>query len=302
MKQKRWQGIFSVLVTPFKKNAEINFELFETLIEKNIKNGADGLIVCGSTGEFYTMSLEERISLFNCSVKKTSKRLPVIAGVSDLSMENCFELSKKAEKAGCDGILALPPIYATPDLRETEHFYTTLASQTKLPIMLYNSPKRTGVNLTPEFVHKISEMPQIVAIKDSSGDIRQLNDLCIKVKDKLSVFVGYETMIRPSLSIGCVGVVAMAHQLAGRLIREYFDACKDGNHSLADRLEPAVFAIYACFQSGSFYSGIKAVMSELGQEVGEPRKPLLAFTNTQLNKVRSILMNEDVKETIKELE
>lgn len=301
MNQRRWQGIFSVLVTPFEKNAEINFDLFEVLIDKNIKNGADGLIVCGSTGEFYTMSVEERIALFECCVKQTSKRIPIIAGVSDLSMENCFELSRQAEKAGCDGILALPPIYATPDLRETEHFYKTLTSHTKLPIMLYNSPKRTGVNLTPDFVHEISEMPQITAIKDSSGDIRQLNELCSRVKDKLSIFVGYETMIRSSFSIGCVGVVAMAHQLAGRLVREYFDACKGGNHSLADRLEPALFAIYACFQSGSFYSGIKAVMCELGQDVGGPRKPLLPFTSTQLNHVRSILKTKNVKEIIEEL-
>lgn len=289
MPKTDWQGIHSVLVTPFHPDGSIDFGRFAELAEANIANGADGLIVCGSTGEFYTMTVDERARLFAATVQAAAKRVPVIAGVSDLRNEVVLELCTAADRAGCDGILALPPIYAKPDLRETEHFYRRLAAATKLPVMLYNSPVRIGVNLTPDLVARLADIPNVVAIKDSSADIQQVTELCAVVKDRLAVFVGYETMIRAALPVGCVGVVAMAHQLSGRLVRTYFDACAAGDTEAADRLEPALFAIYRCFKAGSFYAGIKAVMNELGQPVGAPREPLLPFSDAQMASVRSIL-------------
>ena len=164
--------------------------------------------------------------------------------------------------------------------------------------MLYNSPARIGVNLTPDFVAGLADLPNVVAIKDSSADIQQVTELCARVKDKLAVFVGYETMIRAALPVGCVGVVAMAHQLSGKLVRAYYDACAVGDTATADRLEPALFAIYRCFKSGSFYAGIKAAMNELGQPVGIPREPLLPFSEAQQASVRTILADAKVREAI----
>lgn len=300
-KKTAWQGIHSVLVTPFLPEGPIDFPRFEELAEANIANGADGLIVCGSTGEFYAMSIEERVKLFEATVRVAAGRVPVLAGVSDLHTDVVVALSAAAEKAGCDGILALPPIYAKPDLREAEHFYRRVCGATGLPVMLYNSPARIGVNITPDLVARLAELPNVVAIKDSSADIQQVTELAARVKGELSVFVGYETMIRASLPLGVVGVVAMAHQLSGRLVRRYFDACKAGDVATADALEPALFAIYRCFKAGSFYAGIKAAMNTLGQPVGIPREPLLPFTDAQMASVEKILTDAGVAATIQKL-
>ncbi|MER8944311.1 4-hydroxy-tetrahydrodipicolinate synthase [Mesorhizobium sp. M0915] len=294
MSKTSWKGIHSVLVTPFTPDGRIDFERFKELALENIANGADGLIACGSTGEFYTMTVEERVSLFKATVEAAAGKVPVIAGVSDLRNDVVMGLCAAAEAAGCDGILALPPIYAKPDLRETELFYKRVAAATRLPIMLYNSPARIGVNMTPDLVSKLADIENVVAIKDSSADIQQVTELCAKVKDRLAVFVGYETMIRAALPVGCVGVVAMAHQLSGKLVRSYYDACVAGDILTIDRLEPAVFAIYRCFKAGSFYAGIKTVMALLGRPVGAPREPLLPYSEAQVETVRSILASADV--------
>lgn len=298
MAKTDWQGIHSVLVTPFDAEGRIDFDRFSELVDSNIRHGADGVIVCGSTGEFYTMSVPERSELFVATVAAAGGRVPVIAGVSDLRNAVVADLCGAAARAGCDGILALPPIYAKPDARETECFYRMIASRSDLPVMLYNSPARIGVNVTPDMVARLADLPNVVAIKDSSADIQQVSELCRKVGDRLAVFVGYETMIRAALPVGCVGVVAMAHQLSGRLVRRYFDACRKGDRAQADAMEPALFAIYDCFKSGSFYAGIKAVMNELGQPVGPPREPLLPFSDAQMAIVRTRLADAGVAAAI----
>lgn len=296
-----WQGIHSVLVTPFNDKGEIDMARFEAIAQTNIDNGADGLIVCGSTGEFYALSIEERRTLIAATISVAAGKVPVLVGVSDLHFDTVKQMNAISEKEGADGVLALPPIYAKPDAREAEHYYRQFAKTTALPIMLYNSPARIGVNITPDMVERLAELPNVAAIKDSSADIQQVTELARRVKDRLAVFVGYETMIRSTLPVGVTGVVAMAHQLAGKLVRAYYDACATGNYAEADRLEPALFAIYSCFKAGSFYAGIKAVMNELGFGVGEPREPLLPFTPAQQEAVRSRLAAADVRAVIASL-
>jgi 4-hydroxy-tetrahydrodipicolinate synthase len=293
-----WHGIHSVLVTPFGTDGVIDIGRFEELAQLNIDNGADGLIVCGSTGEFYALSLEERRRLIAATVSVAAGKVPVIVGVSDLQFDTVKQMNTISEKEGADGVLALPPIYAKPDAREAEHYYRQFAQSCGLPIMLYNSPARIGVNITPDLVERLADLPNVVAIKDSSADVQQVTELARRVKDKIAVFVGYETMIRSTLPVGCTGVVGMAHQLSGKLVRRYYDACLAGNEAEADRLEPALFAIYACFKSGSFYAGIKAVMNELGFGVGDPREPLLPFTQVQRDAVRSRLEAADIRNVI----
>ncbi|KAA0969359.1 4-hydroxy-tetrahydrodipicolinate synthase [Aureimonas fodinaquatilis] len=296
-----WQGIHSVLVTPFDEAGAIDIARYEALAQTNLDNGADGLIVCGSTGEFYALSIAERRKLITATVSVAAGKVPVLVGVSDLQFDTVKEMNGIAEAEGADGVLALPPIYAKPDAREAEHYYRQFAKTTALPIMLYNSPARIGVNITPDMVERLAELPNVAAIKDSSADIQQVTELARRVKDRLAVFVGYETMIRSTLPIGVTGVVAMAHQLSGKLVRNYYDACAQGNQAEADRLEPALFAIYACFKTGSFYAGIKAVMNELGFAVGDPREPLLPFSQSQQDAVRSRLEAANVRSVIASL-
>ena len=297
-----WSGIYSVAVTPFTETGAIDVERFLAFVDDSVSYGADGVIVAGSTGEFYTLTAAEKRTLYEQAVGLLSGRgVPVLAGISDLRVDEVIASCVAAVETGCAGGLLLPPIYAMPDAREIEAFYRRVATATPLRLMLYNSPRRAGVDLTPEIVDSLTDLPNVVAIKDSSGSIVRVSELCQRFGGRLDVFVGYETMIRAGLAVGAVGVVAMAHQVAGRLVRRYYDAVLAGEGGQIDRLESALFAVYQCFQSGSYYAAIKATMNALGHEAGDPRPPLLPLADPAVERIRGILSDAQVPELIAEL-
>ena len=295
-----WAGILSVVVTPFRQDSGLDLEHFETLLERNIATGADGLVIAGSTGEFYALDLTERRALLERAVRLAAGRVPVIAGVSDFRLSDVLAMCRAAVETGCAGGLLLPPIYAMPNPAEIAAFYGTVAGATPLPLMLYNSPRRAGVELTPDLVGRLAELSTVVAIKDSSASIVQVTELCCRFKHRLRIFVGYETMIRASLPLGVQGVVAMAHQTSGRLVRHYYDACRSGDAVTADRLEPALLAIYRCFQGGSYYAAIKEVMNRMGLKAGPPRPPLLPLAPEASARIEAILAEAGVRELVAE--
>lgn len=294
-----WQGVQSVLVTPFRADGAVDLDRFEALVDANIAHGASAVIACGSTGEFYAMTVAERTALYRAAVLTAAGRVPVIAGVADLRTDVVLDLCRAAEASGCDGLMALPPIYAMPGEAEIEHHFALIGAASGLPLMLYNSPRRVGVSMSPELVARLAaKIPAVCAIKDSSADILHLMELMRAIRGRLSVLVGYETLIRPALACGAQGVVAMAHQMAGGLVRAYFDACARVDRAEADRLEPGIFAIYRCFRLGSYYAGIKAAMNVLGLSVGEPRPPLLPYDRQQYAAVEAILQDASVRALI----
>lgn len=296
-----WSGIHSVVVTPFREDGGLDLDRFAALLERNLLAGADGLVVAGSTGEFYALDLAERRALLERAVRVAAGRVPVLAGVSDLRLADVLALCRAAADAGCAGGMLLPPIYAAPNAEEILAFYRTVAAATPLPLMLYNSPRRAGVELTPDLVGRLCELPTVAAIKDSSGSIVQVAELCHRFKRRLRVFVGYETMLRAGLALGAHGVVAMAHQATGRLVRRYHDACAAGDAATADRLEPALFAVYRCFQQGSYYAAVKQVMASLGHGAGPPRPPLLPLPRDARERIDAILREAGVRELVAEL-
>lgn len=284
-----WSGIFPVVVTPFKANNAIDEKRFLALIDEVIANGANGVVVAGSTGEFYTLSREERAALFKKAVSHVAGRVPVLAGTADLRVEDVVDACKSAHVAGCAGAMILPPIYAMPSAREIVAFFQHVAAACPLPLMLYNSPRRAGVDLTPTIVEQLATLPTVVAIKDSSASIVQVNELMQRVGDRLRVFVGYETMIVPARSLGVHGVIAMAHQIAGPLIRDYWAAAASSDHARIDALGRDVFAFYRCFQSGAYYAAIKETMHQLGRDAGLPRLPLLPLADEQKAAIAKII-------------
>ncbi|EIG61163.1 dihydrodipicolinate synthase family protein [Bradyrhizobium sp. WSM1253] len=283
-----WSGIFPVLVTPFGADGSINESRYKALIDEAITNGAQGIVAAGSTGEFYALTRHERARLYKLTVDHVAKRVPVLAGVADLRVEDVLEACQSAVAAGCAGGMILPPIYAMPSPREIVAFFEYISRNTSLPLMLYNSPRRAGVDITPALVEQLSAVPTVVAIKDSSGLINQVTELVQRVGNRVRVFVGYETMIVPARSVGAHGVVAMAHQIAGPLIRDYWIKALTGDKSL-DALGCDVFAFYRCFQSGAYYAAIKETMSQLGRNAGDPRLPLLPLAAEQKEAIAKII-------------
>ncbi|WP_409190212.1 dihydrodipicolinate synthase family protein [Bradyrhizobium sp. RDM4] len=287
MANTKWGGIFPVLVTPFGADGSINESRYKTLIDDAIANGAQGVVAAGSTGEFYALTKAERARLYKLTVDHVAGRVPVLAGVADLRVEDVLEACQSAVAAGCAGGMILPAIYAMPSPREIVAFFEHISRNTSLPLMLYNSPRRAGVDITPALVQELS-LPTVVAIKDSSGVITQVSELVQRVGDRLRVFVGYETMIVPARAVGAHGVVAMAHQIAGPLIRNYWDKALTSDKTLED-LGRDVFAFYRCFQSGSYYAAIKETMSQLGRDAGGPRLPLLPLADEQKAAIAKII-------------
>ncbi|WP_081163228.1 dihydrodipicolinate synthase family protein, partial [Ensifer aridi] len=294
MADVNWGGIFPVLVTPFNTDGSINETRYKQLIDNAIANGAQGVIAAGSTGEFYALTVSERSGLYKLTVDHVAGRVPVLAGVADLRVEDVLEACQSAVAAGCAGGMILPPIYAMPSPREIVAFFEYISRNTSLPLMLYNSPRRAGIDITPALVEQLSALPTVVAIKDSSGIITQVSELVQRVGDKLRVFVGYETMIVPARAVGAHGVVAMAHQIAGPLIRDYWDKALTGDNAV-DTLGRDVFAFYRCFQSGAYYAAIKETMSQLGRDAGGPRLPLLPLAEEQKAAIAKIIADAGLR-------
>lgn len=288
MSNVNWSGVFPVLVTPFGADGTINEARYKALIDDAIANGAQGVIAAGSTGEFYALTKAERAGLYRLTVGHVAGRVPVLAGVADLRVEDVLEACQSAVAAGCAGGMILPPIYAMPSPREIVAFFEYISRNTSLPLMLYNSPRRAGIDITPALVEQLASLPTVVAIKDSSGIITQVSELVQRVGDRLRVFVGYETMIVPARAVGAHGVVAMAHQIAGPLIRDYWDKALTRDEAL-DALGRDVFAFYRCFQSGAYYAAIKETMSQLGRDAGNPRLPLLPLADEQKAAIAKII-------------
>ena len=181
MKKVIFKGCGTAIATPFDENG-VNFKEFERLIENQIANEVDAIIVCGTTGEAATMTEEERLKTIECAVKTSNKRVPIIAGTGSNNTKAVIEMNKKVEKLGVDGVLVVTPYYNKSTQEGLIRHYTEIAKNTKLPIILYNVPGRTGVNIKPETALELSKIENIIAIKEASGDLSQIAKLLIYAK------------------------------------------------------------------------------------------------------------------------
>ena len=187
MKKIIFKGCGTAIATPFTENG-VNLQEFQKLVEEQIKEGVDSIIVCGTTGESATMTEEERLQTIECAVKTAKGRIPIIAGTGSNNTKSVIEMNKKVEKIGVDGVLIVTPYYNKTTQEGLVKHYTEIAKNTKLPIILYNVPSRTGVNIKPETALKLSEIENIVAIKEASGDLSQIAQLAYLCGDNLNIY------------------------------------------------------------------------------------------------------------------
>ena len=288
--QVDWHGSFAVNVTTFGANGEIDDAGCRQVFSDTIEAGCHGVIAPGSTGEFFLMNDVERARVFALAVEAAAGRVPVLACPAATRTEDVLAHTRAAQRAGCDGVMVLPPIYVGVDDNEVVEFYTRIADASSLPVMLYNSPFMVKKELTTDLVHQLSEHDNIVAIKDSSFDIRKSSDLMRACGDAMKVFIGVEDMYLPALSIGAAGAVAMAPQIVGRPAPEIYDAFVAGDLERARRCHYLVARIYdILFQVGSMYVAVKEAMNLLGKPGGHMRAPMLPFTDEQRSVVAAIL-------------
>lgn len=202
------------IVTPFKNDKTIDFDTFEKLIEFQIKNKTDAIIVCGTTGEASTLSEEEHISVVKFCVDKVAGRIPVIAGAGSNSTSHSLKLCKKCEEIGVDGLLVVTPYYNKTTQKGIINHYKILAENVSLPIILYNVPSRTGLNIQPKTVFELSKIKNIVGIKEASGNISQVVEIASICPKDFYIYSGNDNQILPILSVGGKGVISVLANIA----------------------------------------------------------------------------------------
>ena len=225
MKKILFKGCATALCTPFDENG-VNITEFERLIENQIANGIDALVVCGTTGESSCMTKEEKKQAIECAVKTSHGRVPVIAGTGGNNTLSVIDMSKLAESLGVDGLLVVTPYYNKTTQTGLIKHYTEIANSTSLPIILYNVPGRTGLNVTPETCLELSKIPNIVAVKEASGNLSQVAKIASLCKDDLYIYSGNDDQVLPVLSIGGLGVISVLSNIAPKqfstMTKEFF--------------------------------------------------------------------------------
>jgi 4-hydroxy-tetrahydrodipicolinate synthase len=275
-----FKGSGVALVTPFDNNQTINFKVFDKLLEFHLKNKTDALIISGTTGESSTLSDEEKLALFDFAVKKVKNRIPVIAGTGSNNTMHTYELSKKAKRIGVDGIILVTPYYnKTTQLGLIKHYKSI--SKINIPMIIYNVPSRTGLNILPETYKELINIKNVVGIKEASGNISQIADIAtIKYKNnKFALYSGNDDQIIPTLSLGGDGVISVLANIfpteVHNMCFEYFNANLEKSLSAQLKFLDLIRQLFCEVNP----IPIKTAMNILGYNVGPCRLPLVEMSN-----------------------
>jgi 4-hydroxy-tetrahydrodipicolinate synthase len=285
-------GVVPALTLPFNADRSIDFQGFRRLIELVIADGVHGLLVNGCTGESWALSDDERCLVFETAVDASRKRVPVIVGCGAMSAETALHKVRQAEKAGCDAVMIQPPWYVMPNLDEVKDYYLEVMDACSLPVVIYNIPRRTGINLTPDLVDRLADHPRACALKESSKDFLLLTEMIRRVSDRIDVFAGYANLLGlGALAHGAVGYMDSSTPVLGRKSREFFDAATRGDIATARRLHGEMTVLnQGFFGVGTFPAGVKAALDMLGRPGGHVRPPIRNLDEAQRAKIRAALV------------
>lgn len=290
MKKIIFKGCGTAIVTPFNENG-VNFDEFEKLIEFQISNGVDALVVCGTTGESSTMTVEERKQTIEFAIKTANKRVPIIAGTGGNCTSSVIEFTKWAESAGADAALIVTPYYNKTTQEGLIAHYTAIATSTTLPIILYSVPSRTGVNITPSTCLELSKISNIVAIKEASGNLSQIAEIKALCRENLHVYSGNDDQIVPILSLGGLGVISVLSNIAPKYTHDMVMNYLDGKITESTDMQlDSLYLTKALFSEVNPIP-VKAALNILGYNVGTPRLPLIEMTEKGQEKLKEEMKN-----------
>ncbi|MGM7701228.1 4-hydroxy-tetrahydrodipicolinate synthase [Pseudalkalibacillus sp. Hm43] len=281
--------ILTAMVTPFDHKGNIDFSKTTKLIEYLIKNGSDGLVIAGTTGESPTLTKEEKVALFKHVVKVVQKRVPVIAGTGSNNTHASIELTKQAEEAGVDAVMLVAPYYNKPNQQGLYLHFKSIAETTKLPVMLYNVPGRSIVNLSVDTIVRLSEIDNIVCVKEASGDLDQITEIITKTADDFKVYSGDDTLTLPTLSIGGDGIVSVAAHVVGNEMQSMIAAYSEGDVKKAAQLHGKLLPVMNEMFSAPSPTPVKTALQILGIDVGGVRLPLIPLSEQERVRLNSLL-------------
>lgn len=292
--KKLFEGSGVALITPF-KDGKVNYEKMGELIEWHIANKTDSIIVCGTTGESATMTDEERKTTIKFVVDKVNKRIPVIAGSGSNNTAYSIELSKYCQGIGVDGLLIVTPYYNKTTQDGLIKHYTTIANSVDLPIILYNVPGRTGVNIKPSTVEKLSKVENIVAIKEASGDISQVAEIARLCGEDFAIYSGNDDQIVPILSLGGSGVISVLANILPKETHDIVEKYLSGDVVESRNLQLGVNDLVSSLFIEVNPIPVKAAMNLMGMEAGELRLPLIDISKQNLEILRNNMVKYGIK-------
>ena len=271
----RLSGVLTALATPFTPDGQIDENALRLLVDRSIDGGVDGVVACGSTGEFAAMSGAERRFVVETVIDQTANRAPVVAQTGAVSTAEAVELSRHAEAAGASVLMVVAPYYEPLSLDETVEYLRTVAAAVDLPIMLYNLPVATGVNLDPDTVGRLArEIDNIRYIKDTSADMAQAGQLIHRHGDVISTFVGWDSLLLAAITEGAAGVMAGTANVMPAQLVSIHRALIAGDLNRARREWAQLYPLMDAIMSAPFIPAVKTALNALGFPAGTPRKPL----------------------------
>ncbi|MCK4260531.1 MAG: 4-hydroxy-tetrahydrodipicolinate synthase [Halanaerobiales bacterium] len=286
--------VLTAMVTPFNEDLSVNYERARKLAKYLVKNGSDGLVVLGTTGESPTLTLEEKLKLLQAIIEEVGEETCVIAGTGTNDTRASIELTIEAEKIGVDGVMIVGPYYNKPPQEGFYQHFKMIAELTTLPVMIYNVPGRMGKNIEAETIARLAEIENIVAVKEASGKLNQVSEIRRLTSPDFAIYSGDDSLTLPILSVGGIGIVSVASHLIGKQIKEMIRHFKDGNIKNAAILHGRLLPVFHGIFITSNPIPIKLLLNELGHSVGPVRPPLIEATKKEkdflLNLISQIKM------------
>lgn len=280
-----FKGSMVAIVTPF-KNGKIDEKALGDLIEFQISNGTDGIVPCGTTGESATLSYEEHNRVIEFTVEAVKRRVPVIAGTGSNSTDEAVMLTKHAKKAKADAALLITPYYNKPTQEGLYRHYKKIAEDVDIPLVLYNVPGRTGVNMLPQTVARLSEIKNIVAIKEATGSLQQISETIQLCGDNIAVLSGDDFTALPTYAVGGKGVISVTANIIPKDMSAMWDAFEKGDLKEANRLHYKTFNLHGLMFCETNPIPVKTALSLMGKCTAEFRLPLCQMSDVSLEKLK----------------
>ncbi|MCL2370854.1 MAG: 4-hydroxy-tetrahydrodipicolinate synthase [Firmicutes bacterium] len=276
------------IVTPFNDKG-VDYGAFGKLIDYQIKNGTDAIVACGTTGESATMTPKEHEEVITFAVKYVNKRIPVICGAGSNSTAEAISYSKHADRLGADAILSITPYYNKCSQKGLIAHYTAIADAVKCPLVIYNVPSRTGVNITPYAAGELAKHTRIAAIKEASGNIDQITETAIAIKGKMDLYSGDDGTLVPLMSVGGIGVISASANVIPRQMHDIAMLCLKGDYIAANNLQQEVYPLVKALFSDVNPIPVKTACNLMGLNAGKLRLPLTEMDTSAKEKLISEL-------------
>ncbi|MBR1627878.1 MAG: 4-hydroxy-tetrahydrodipicolinate synthase [Lachnospiraceae bacterium] len=274
-----FRGSGVAIVTPMKENGEVNFDKLEELVEFHINNKTDAIIICGTTGESATLSMEEHRKVIAETVRFAKGRIPVVAGTGSNATDTAIQLSTEAEEDGADALLIVTPYYNKATQGGLIKHYSTIADATKLPIIVYNVPSRTGTNVQPETIATLfKEKENIVGLKEATGSLAQASKSMYLTDGKLQMYSGEDGLVVPLMAMGAIGVISVLANIAPQQTHDMCQAYLDGEVAKARDMQLAALPLVDALFCEVNPIPVKKALNLMGMEVGVLRPPLYEMT------------------------